>query len=441
MSYENQNIPQTGIEAQSEAETESQTKLSRVFTASDPFQTIQRARLNPKKISTGQILQLQHTIGNKAVARLLTQKEPKSDKPVDLPKPLDLNPATTTVQRTSKPALQPSGKPIDFSLDLTEFLPDLNTMVSPLVPVQPGIQRALNYNPLATSKKADLDNDLKNNYKNVTRFQHGETFSKTRGLASDTSAFVHANGSDNLENQDINWGAKKIGYLRPIGKLAFGGVGNFDPGVKMHLVNSFLHHEANDWAENWVWGHGELNHAHDRDLERPADEYHPMIATKKFSTNDDVYAISYRTEVNAKAAPIGKSADDLATDITGAINYLADIGWTGTDATKVKANLTIGGQAIAAYHGNWTSAIQNTTASQVSSLAKIYGFDAKGDLKSEDVKLGPGTVTNNAPIEYRVTLLAGIKDWLAANVFTAPVGRGKRGGGDSSGIGKKSKIS
>jgi hypothetical protein len=307
-------------------------------------------------------------------------------------------------------------------------------------PAQRVIQRVLSYvSPANVGGKAQLDTDLGANTKAVSRFTHGESLSNSWGAASSTAKFTNANNSEKLSDLNINWGGTKIGYLRPIGRPA--GFGGFDPGVKMHLVNSYLHTDANNWAENWVWGHASLNHAHEDNIEKVAKEYHPNAPTHTLTSGKVIYALDYRTEVAANAADWGKTDDEMADDIVSEINLRAPINWTGTNRLRVKANVDIAGQDISTYHGLWQNAIANTVASKVTSYARIYGVAANGtDIEAENVILGPGSVEEKAKVEYRV-VIEKEADWFAGQnppIFTPPLIRSKRkivGGGSTSGSG------
>jgi len=52
--------------------SQKQTTLPKQFPTSHPAAIIQRARINPKSLTPADILQLQRTIGNRAVGRLLS---------------------------------------------------------------------------------------------------------------------------------------------------------------------------------------------------------------------------------------------------------------------------------------------------------------------------------------------------------------------------------
>jgi hypothetical protein len=338
-----------------------------------------------------------------------------------------------------KPALQGKGVPINGGALQRDI--DLPRAVG-----QGLIQRALSYaTPANPNGKTQLDADVKAKVKAVTRFQQGEAISNAPGAASSTASFTNANDSDQLENVDIRWGAKKLGTFKPIGKPSSGASGavSFDPGVKMHLVNSFLHPDANSWAENWVWGHGELNHAHERDIESVSKDYHPSFAKYTLTSGKPIYALSYRTEVVANATPTAKTADDLAADIAAKINNYVPLNFTGVQPADVKANVTINGQGLTAYHGRWQTAITNTVASKVTSFARIYGVDGTGDVESEDVTLGPGSAEVKAPVQYNIVLLTDLAQWFSdQGIFQAPVGRSKRGATGSGGSGpRKGKTS
>jgi uncharacterized protein DUF4157 len=328
----------------------------------------------------------------------------------------------------------------------------LSSGISTSAPAQRVIQRVISYATPGNPGKAQLDTDLGANTKAVSRFTHGESLSNTWGAASSTKNFTNANNSEKLSDVNINWGGTKIGYLRPIGRPA--GFGGFESGVKMHLVNSYLHSDANNWAENWVWGHGSLNHAHEGSIESVAKDYHPHAPKHTLTSGKAIYALNYRTEVTAKAADWGKTDDDMADDIVAGINRTAPVNWTGTNRLRVKANVDIAGQDISTYHGLWQNAIANTVASKVTSYARIYGVDANGtDIEAEDVVLGPGSVEEKAKVEYRVVIERD-GQWFAGQnppIFTPPLSRPKRkidgggggstsGGGSSSGTGSNKKI-
>lgn len=281
----------------------------------------------------------------------------------------------------------------------------------------PAIQRAISYATPAT--KDDLDRDLAA-YSNApvsnAGFDHAETLTDQWGSASNTSNFAHGSGSDLLEWMDITYKGSKIGDLRPAGKIK----SSFDPNVKMHLVNSFLHPAANDWPGNWVSGHGDLNHDHDHTIEEKAKEYHPANAQHQLSGGEDIYAMSYRTEVKSNGTP---AAADLEQDIVDAIDARKPMDDWNLDPS-LAPNVKVNGVSIAAYDAARDTAIGAAVAGKVESFLRIYGIDEAGGVVSEDVALGD--VEDSDPTEYRVALTMESGPLSGLGAFDPPAVRPKR---------------
>lgn len=319
--------------------------------------------------------------------------------------------AERTVGEAAAPSHQPPGKlPLQGKGVRIGGGPGLERSIGH-DPAHATLRRALSYVTPAT--KTQLDTDVAANTKDVGRFTKGEILTSSEDGASDTSAFTDANDSDLMNVQNLKWGRRVLGTLRPIGT-------GLDPGVKMHLVNSYFHTNANTWAENWVWGPGSLNKGHVNKIEIPAYDKHP-VKKEKLASGKPIYALSYRTEVASKAAPAAKGATDLADDIAAGANQYRPMGYTGIAGTRIEAKVKVGPNQLspAAYLARWQAAVGNTVAKKVTAFARIYGVDATADTaEGEDVALA--SAEEAAAVDYQV-VVADMGDWFAANnFFTAP---------------------
>ena len=277
------------------------------------------------------------------------------------------------------------------------------------------IQRAFSYAKPKDQSKLNKDLESKEP-KAIKRFNYAETLTNTWGNKSDTSNFTHDNDSAYLNNVDIKWRSYKIGYLKPLGKIKRG-TGRFNANVKMHLVNSYLNSNANNWSENWVFGHADLNHNHENKIEKPAKDNHPEIAKaneKKLSTGEDILALSYRTEVITKSGT-EKTKEDLANEILKVLIPADLVGYEIPTLSDVEENVKIKDSTISDYYKRWTTAINHTVAQTIQSFARIYGVKTSDQsIVSEDITLEQ--VTDPDPIEFRGYRDQNINDiWLSKN--------------------------
>ncbi|MGH2689342.1 MAG: hypothetical protein ACRDKW_11120, partial [Actinomycetota bacterium] len=271
----------------------------------------------------------------------------------------------------------------------------------------------------------------------VARFLHGEVLSNAWGQVSDTSAFTNAQGSADVDgDKDLHWGAVKIGVLKPL--VSFQGNGRRDSHVKMHLVNSYLHPQANAWVDNWVFGPHDLNAKHTQ-LETAATLGHPHLDPTKA-------ALSYRTEVTGADAQ-ALTEDQLAHEIHGKIDAIAQgvPGFQTRPLATVKARAKVNGQTLAAYAGNWTAALANNiVANKVKVESRTYTLDGAANVVQ-------GALTTKQAQTAEVSRVQAVLNFkymdpvnLAGKgiIFEPPAGS-KHGGGPSGGSPptKKSKVS
>jgi hypothetical protein len=280
---------------------------------------------------------------------------------------------------------------------------------------------------LATATPADrpgLNGALAGNPKAISQFNHAEIVTDAVGTESDTSAFTHSGASALLENQLITLGGTRIGMLRPLVKRK----DNSDPGVKMHLVNSFFHPDANSWGTNWVWGHHDLNGRHENQIEDVVKHHHPKSPSQTVTTlssGEAIEAIAFRTDVTAKSSVGGATADLLVDDIVRTINIRAPYGFAGIPRSSVSGAAQIGGKLIDVYFAAWQAAAAATVASAISGDLRLYGVNSAGEAVAHDVALP--AVADPDPVQYTVVIEKEAQ-WFADNGYFTVVeaGRSKR---------------
>lgn len=235
----------------------------------------------------------------------------------------------------------------------------------------------------------------------VQRFHHGETMTNEWGVPSSTTKFKDddvgaVNGYKEIKWRketpvgSSNFSAIRIGRLRPIGSID----GNFDPHVKMHLVNSFLHPDANNWKDNWVFGAHDLNSKHSQ-IEESAKRQHPKM-------NTDNIALNYRTEVLGTDST-GMSSNELvkkvSADVVGkAIGQFGDNVQTPSESA-VRDSVTIGEQSIEDYVTSWNAAVKGSVATKIQVEYQAYC------VKEDQIDLGElvtEQATTDTPSEPRI---------------------------------------
>jgi hypothetical protein len=330
-----------------------------------------RGKFDTSLLKPQDVLALQRTIGNQAVMRMASAPIERGTG-----KPPSFSDIATI---PGKPRRAPSSHPVSPAVESAPYVPVWHTLARAIV------QRALSYGVPAT--QVALDTDLASNTNSVSQFTHGETLTNSWGAASSTASFTHSASSDKLEHHNVYWGPTHIGELKT-GKQK----GSFDPLVKMHLVNSYLHPNANSWAGNWVWGHGDLNKKHVA-IEDTAKAYHPAVGTQLPLGWTKVHALSYRTDVGAHSTA-GETAASIAGEIANVINTeagrLLPVGtFTPVTVADVNTNVTIGPNSVPNFFNLWSAAIPNTVAKQISAEIRSYDVDGTGNVSSADTALGP----------------------------------------------------
>jgi hypothetical protein len=276
-----------------------------------------------------------------------------------------------------------------------------------------GIQRALATATPVT--RDDLRTTAAANPKALVAHTHGEVVTDSWGADSSTLAFTHANDSNLLEifSAPISYRGERIGLLRPMGRRT----PRWVSGVKMHMVNSFLHSDANTWAENWVWGHKDLNTEHDHKVESLAKQYHPANPARAhlaLATGELIEAMGYRVQKRTPAGVGAATADSLADEIVERIMLLAPTpAWIGPSRESVldPALFTIAGLGVATYFARWAAAVAATVASEIDFDLRLYGSDPPGaHVATEDIPLDP--ISDPDPVEFTAWIEKS-SEWLA----------------------------
>ena len=198
---------------------------------------------------------------------------------------------------------------------------------------------------LLEAKNADIGhngNPIRSNVHQVT-----ETVTNQMGDGSDTGNFSHANGSEFLDKCKVHFGGLHIGDV-----VTKGGDGNTI--VKMHMVNSYLHPNANNWNQNWTYGAKQLNTEH-TGIEKTAKSAHPEKKPANTSLN-------YETQASSGDRPDINDSKNVKTDILSKLKYHMGLlyGKHPNDSA-----FEIGGKDIKSFQSSWEKGVSNCATEKV----------------------------------------------------------------------------
>ena len=257
----------------------------------------------------------------------------------------------------------------------------------------------------------------------ITANKKVEVFTANKGVESDTGNFVHPDSSsilleseplaasDAANDRIVMYDGSVVGYIRT--GTAPQGAGSTVSLVKMHLVNSYLHPEANKWGGNWFWGSIVLNKKHS-EFEELAKKNHPATIPAAVPA---VSLLRYQTEVGTQR-PAVPDINEFTAIITAEL--LTHKNQSGGDATAAidSAKVTIGNKTIAAFHALWVAAVAaHGYSSFKAEFACLVGaawsgvtYSADGNSKVVGEKFIPSVKSLNSdawmalfPIESRGT--------------------------------------
>ncbi len=199
------------------------------------------------------------------------------------------------------------------------------------------VQRVLTAAEPSTPDKMHLDSPQESTVHKST-----EAVTNQSGTDSETGNFQHANKSEFLDRHPVTFGGYKIADIVTRG-------GDNNTVVKMHLVNSYLHPNANDWGSNWVYGSQQLNADH-KTAEALAKEAHPKSPDG---------SLNYETEATGGAPTIYGTQTDLNDKILTIIqNKLGHLYTSPADLGAVK----IGNDDVGTFWQNWSDGIKTATS-------------------------------------------------------------------------------
>lgn len=186
----------------------------------------------------------------------------------------------------------------------------------------------------------------------IARHNNAETITNVWGAASDTSNFTHANHSASLETIDVYHSNRNLGQVSTRGSDGHG-------IKKMHLVNSYLHDQSNNWGENWVWGSHSLNAAHTQ-LEEEGKNRHPnREGTVNFLNYESVRAG-------------GRAVTGAQTNITTLINNAGQAEsdelmahYAPLDQGDLEIRVPGGNVDGNTFNANWATGVTGTTTNQI----------------------------------------------------------------------------
>ena len=198
-----------------------------------------------------------------------------------------------------------------------------------------------------------------------------EILSNKKGEESDTGNFTHHTGSDWLDSctgtLKCYYNQIEIGTLRTVTE----GSEKVKPLVKMHLVNSFLHGNANTWQDNWFWGSHDLNKQHNVH-EEEAKKFHPATDEKKAEGQKiGSLLLQYETSVVAEKKPTASTLEQFKTQLTNKITKMRNAAAMSyqLDTTAIPDSqfITIGEprMTVTTFYGLWTAAISKTAYAKV----------------------------------------------------------------------------
>lgn len=203
----------------------------------------------------------------------------------------------------------------------------------------------------------------------ATANEHYEVHTSQSGTESDTGAFSDARPESEMLNHQavarsnaahqrhVTYDGEFIGTFR----TATEGSGKANSLVKMHLVNSYLHPNANTWSGNWFWGSFDLNKLHNG-FEEAAKKCHPAY-TGPGATG--AVLLRYATK-RGGLRPTGLVLADFKRAVVIKLTTLRNQ-TVGADqmAALVESKIKIGGFDLDTFHAGWLGAIASCAASSI----------------------------------------------------------------------------
>lgn len=195
-----------------------------------------------------------------------------------------------------------------------------------------------------------------------------EVHTATNGVESDTSAFFDPRPEAKIldhtpAGKDASGHPRRItydgGFIGTF-RTCTQGTNGRNSLVKMHLVNSYLHPNANIWQSNWFWGSYDLNKKHTV-FEAQAKLLHP--ANGGHVDGKPVTLLRYATRAG-DAKPSSVQLDDFKNLICEKLKRMRNqTRGANEDAPLDENSIKIGGKALDAFHAEWVAAIAECAAS------------------------------------------------------------------------------
>ena len=249
----------------------------------------------------------------------------------------------------------------------------------------------------------------------ITDHKSLEIVSDSRGTDSSTQLFTAGAGgwagAEYLSSDafDIYFKGVKLGTIFT-GTRSISG-SNLVSIVKMHIVNSFLHKNANNWTGNWAWGSFYLNKKHSQ-IEERAKDYHPCYEVGKSKGSK---LLHYEAEFT-NSRPECISETDFKSSMENDIrNYLVqsvktnniDAAIVNSDLMKVKEdqveirerNQTTGPvMTMSKFYEKWHRAVKNNAYDEIYVISRYHNGIIWQDAVEDTAK-----VLKNDSEKYRVS--------------------------------------
>lgn len=265
----------------------------------------------------------------------------------------------------------------------------------------------------------------------VVANEHYEVHTAKSGTESETGAFADARPesalldhglagkSDTAHGRRVTYDGSFIGTFR----TATAGSGRPNSLVKMHLVNSYLHPDANTWSGNWFWGSFDLNKLHNG-FEEAAKKCHPAYTS---ADGKGAVLLRYATKRGA-ARPSALGLADFKTAVTAKLTTLRDQTVGADTATALDENaIKIGGFDLATFHNAWVAAVAACAASSFE-VRYSYATGKPDALVWSKEEVSPADASKIVDEEYIPDIMANSSaDAVWLTKFPMPRGgRGKR---------------
>jgi hypothetical protein len=276
----------------------------------------------------------------------------------------------------------------------------------------------------------------------ATANEHYEVHTSLSGTESDTDAFrdtrpesellnhVEVGRTDAAHARHVTYDGAFIGTFRTATK----GSGRANSLVKMHLVNSYLHPNANTWPGNWFWGSFDLNKLHNG-FEEAAKKCHPTYTGPGAKGAVLLRYATRRGGLRPNGLALAEFKLAVVIKLTRLRNQTVGV---ETALALDEAKIKIGSFDLDTFHAAWLGAIASCAASSIE--VRYSHATKKADALEWSVEtVSPATGSQIAGEIYQPDIMAHTDSgavWL--NAF--PLASRKRKADDAPDADKKAKL-